>query len=187
MLTRIVAAGRDPDTTPVGDVMSTELVVGDVSESYEVCLARMQQAHVRHLIALQDGRLAGIVSLRDVLAADIDEKAEELTMLNAYVHYIPAHMQTQDCAVLEFLVPRHLNGLELRLVRRLRIVVEALEREHAFAQVGEPQRQRIDPRKLLDERDRDIFGVSPLHGLTSSVFRSFLSDLPSWMPPPSCT
>ena len=92
VLTRIVAAGRSPDTTLVADAMSTELIVADVNESYEVCLARMQQAHVRHLLALQDGRLAGIVSLRDVLAADVDEKAEELTLLNAYVHYIPANI-----------------------------------------------------------------------------------------------
>jgi signal-transduction protein with cAMP-binding, CBS, and nucleotidyltransferase domain len=55
----------------------------------------MQQARVRHVIALQDGQLAGIVSMRDVLAADVDEKAEELTLLNAYVHYIPAHMQVR--------------------------------------------------------------------------------------------
>ena len=95
VLTRIVAAGRNPDTTLVGDTMSTELVVADVNESYEVCLARMQQAHVRHLLALQDGRLAGIVSLRDVMAADVNEKAEELTLLNAYVHYIPANMQVR--------------------------------------------------------------------------------------------
>lgn len=52
----------------------------------------MKQAHVRHLIALENGRPAGIVSLRDVLAAELDEKDEELTMLNAYVHYIPAHL-----------------------------------------------------------------------------------------------
>lgn len=95
VLTRIVAAGRNPATTLVGDVMSTELVVADVNESYEVCLGRMQQAHVRHVLALQDGRLAGIVSLRDLMAADVDEKAEELTLLNAYVHYIPANMQVR--------------------------------------------------------------------------------------------
>jgi CBS domain-containing protein len=93
VLTRIVAAGRNPDSTTVGDVMSTDLIVGDIAESYEICLARMRQAHVRHLLALHEGRLAGIVSMRDVLAADVDEKAEELTMLNSYVHYIPAHMQ----------------------------------------------------------------------------------------------
>ena len=93
VLNRVVAAERNPAATAVGDVMSTDLVVADVAESYVACLNRMQQAHVRHLIVLDGGRLAGIVSLRDVLAADLDEKAEELTMLNAYVHYIPAHLQ----------------------------------------------------------------------------------------------
>jgi CBS domain-containing protein len=95
VLTRIVAAGRSPATTSVRDVMSTELVVAEVSETYEACLSKMQQARVRHLIVLDKGRLAGIVSLRDVLAADIDEKTEAITLLNAYVHYIPADMEAK--------------------------------------------------------------------------------------------
>jgi CBS domain-containing protein len=95
VLTRIVAAGRDPDATLVDAVMSTDLIVGQVSESYDVCLSRMRQAHVRHLLALEDGRLAGIISLRDVLAAEVDDKDEELTILNAYVHYIPANLQVR--------------------------------------------------------------------------------------------
>ena len=95
ILTRVVAVGRDPAATAVADVMSTDLVVAEVNESYETCLGRMQQARVRHLIVLDKGRLAGIVSLRDVLAADIDEKAEAITLLNAYVHYIPADVATK--------------------------------------------------------------------------------------------
>ena len=95
VLTRVVAAGRQPATTLVRDVMSSDLVVAEVNESYETCLSRMQQARVRHLIVLDGGRLAGIVSLRDVLAADIDEKAEAITLLNAYVHYIPADVSTK--------------------------------------------------------------------------------------------
>jgi CBS domain-containing protein len=95
VLTRIVAAGRDPNATLIGEVMSTDLIVGTVSEPYDVCLTRMRQAHVRHLIALEDGRLAGIISLRDVLAAEVDDKEEELTILNAYVHYIPANLQVR--------------------------------------------------------------------------------------------
>jgi CBS domain-containing protein len=94
VLNRIVAAGRVPESTPVGEVMSTGLVVAEVNESYETCMVRMQQAHVRHVIVLDRGRLAGIVSLRDLLAADIDEKAEAITLLNAYVHYIPADMRS---------------------------------------------------------------------------------------------
>jgi CBS domain-containing protein len=93
VLNRIVADGKNPSTTPVGDVMSTGLVVAEMTESYETCMTRMQQAHVRHMIVLDRGRLAGIISLRDLLAADIDEKAEAITLLNAYVHYIPADMR----------------------------------------------------------------------------------------------
>ena len=92
---RIVAAGRDPHRTLVGDVMSTDLVVADLSESYDACLARMKQARVRHLLVLNEGRLAGILSRRDLLAAEADEKDEAITMLNAYVHYIPADVHSK--------------------------------------------------------------------------------------------
>jgi CBS domain-containing protein len=90
VLTRVVAASRDAERTLVREVMSAELVVADVGESYDLCLTRMQQAHVRHLILLEGGGLAGILSLRDLLRVDLDEKDEAITMLNAYVHYIPA-------------------------------------------------------------------------------------------------
>ena len=89
LLTRVVAAGLDPVSTAIGEVMSTELVIADATESYEICLQRMQQAGVRHLIVLEAGRLAGIVSLRDLMRVDLHEKDETLTLLNAYVHYIP--------------------------------------------------------------------------------------------------
>jgi CBS domain-containing protein len=95
ILARVVAAGLDPAATPVRDVMSTQLVVADIAEPYDVCLQRMQQARVRHLIVLEQGHLAGILSLRDLLTVDLDEKNEAITLLNAYVHYIPADMHVK--------------------------------------------------------------------------------------------
>lgn len=92
VMARVVAVGLDPKTTPVGDVMSPELVTADVRDSCDTCMRRMQQARVRHLIVLNEGRLAGILSLRDLLAVDADEKDEAINLLNAYVHYIPADL-----------------------------------------------------------------------------------------------
>jgi CBS domain-containing protein len=92
VMARIVAGARDPGATPVADVMSTELVVTEINESFDACLARMQQARVRHILVLDNGRLAGIVSLRDLMAADLDDKEEAISLLNAYVHYIPADL-----------------------------------------------------------------------------------------------
>jgi len=80
---------------------SVKAILGDretivVARSASIAdAARLMAAHHIGALPVLDGRLAGIVSMRDVLAADVDEKAEELTMLNAYVHYIPAHMQVR--------------------------------------------------------------------------------------------
>lgn len=90
VLSRVVSAGVDPVTTPVGSVMTTNLVTADLSESHDVCLRRMQQAHVRHLPVLDGGRLVGILSLRDLLGLELDERDDAINLLNAYVHYIPA-------------------------------------------------------------------------------------------------
>jgi CBS domain-containing protein len=92
VMARIVAEARDPRITPISEVMSTTLVVTEINESFEVCLGRMQQARVRHMLVLDNGRLAGILSLRDLMAADLDDKEEAISLLNAYVHYIPADL-----------------------------------------------------------------------------------------------
>ena len=95
VLARVVAAGVEPTKTPVSTVMSTSLVIADVNEPHDVCMRRMQQARVRHLLVLREGRLAGILSMRDLLALELDERDEAITLLNAYVHYIPADLQSQ--------------------------------------------------------------------------------------------
>src|SRR5918992_1301594 len=99
VLARVVAAGVDPANATVSTVMSTSLVVADVAEAHDVCMRRMQQARVRHLLVLRDGRLAGILSMRDLLALELDERDEAITLLNAYVHYIPADLQQTKSGV----------------------------------------------------------------------------------------
>ncbi len=95
LLARVVAVGLDPSSTPIGAVMSMHLIVADGAEAYDVCLQRMQQAHVRHLIVLENGSLAGILSLRDLIAVDRDEKDEAITLLHAYVNHVPGDLHAK--------------------------------------------------------------------------------------------
>src|ERR1700730_16746418 len=83
ILARIVAADLDPAATPGARGMSTELLAADIDEPGVVCLHRMQMAHVRHLIVLDQGRLAGILSIRDLMAVDLDEKTEAIRLVHA--------------------------------------------------------------------------------------------------------
>ena len=92
VMCRVVAVGHDPLHTMVAEVMTTELIVVDVNESYETCMSQMRRAGVRHILVLSEGRLVGIVSLRDLLALDANEKDEAIKLLNAYVHYIPVDL-----------------------------------------------------------------------------------------------
>ena len=89
VMSRVVATGMDAAAARVGEVMSTQLVVADAGECCDTGLHRLRAARVRHLIVLNAGRMAGALSLRDLLAADADEKSEEIDFLNAYVHCVP--------------------------------------------------------------------------------------------------
>jgi CBS domain-containing protein len=92
VMARVVAADLGPSETPVRQVMSTELVVADVGDSREACLERLHRAKVRHLLVLDQGRLAGIISMRDLVAMALEDKDEAIDLLNAYVHYIPVQL-----------------------------------------------------------------------------------------------
>lgn len=89
IMARVVAAGRDLDSTKVGDVMTRDIVVAKADESHEDGLRKMKQAGCRHLPVIQGDRLMGMVSQRDLLQVDLTEKDEEIRWLNAYIHFIP--------------------------------------------------------------------------------------------------
>jgi CBS domain-containing protein len=89
LMTRVVVTGRAADQTYISEVMTREIVTGKPEESYEEGLRRMQQAKCRHLPIVEDGRLLGFISLRDLLQIEIDEKDEEIKFMNDYIHSVP--------------------------------------------------------------------------------------------------
>jgi len=89
IMSRVVATKLDPDTTRVKDVMTRDLVVGDATESHDEGLRKMKQAGCRHLPVVEEDRLVGMISARDLMQIDLTEKDEEIRWLNAYIHFMP--------------------------------------------------------------------------------------------------
>jgi CBS domain-containing protein len=89
LMTRVVAAGKAPADVTVAQVMTTDLCVGTMDESYEDALNKMRCSGCRHLPVISGEQLVGIVSLRDLLILDRDAKEEEIQLLDAYIRYIP--------------------------------------------------------------------------------------------------
>ena len=64
---RAVASGRDPNTTPVSEVMTSEVFPCYEDQSIDDAAQMMKKLQVRRLpILSRDGRLAGMVSLADL-------------------------------------------------------------------------------------------------------------------------
>ena len=71
---RVVGAGRDPNTTRVGDVMTASVHTAFEEKPIEDALALMRLEAVRRLVVVRrDGTLVGILSLDDVLTLLAEE------------------------------------------------------------------------------------------------------------------
>jgi CBS domain-containing protein len=66
IVVRAVAEGRDPQSTSVSDVCTTDIEAIEPSASVDEALSKMRQADIRRLPVVEDGRPVGIVSLGDL-------------------------------------------------------------------------------------------------------------------------
>ena len=84
LMTRVVAPGLDPARVRLGDVLTRDPFT--VERGCKVAEARreLQSRHISHLPVVERGRPIGIVSMHDVLRADLEEKAHEVAELEGY-------------------------------------------------------------------------------------------------------
>ncbi len=86
IMKRVVAEARDPRTTKVSEIMTKDPVTVTPESTVGECMVLMRDHNCRHLPICQDNALWGLISLRDVLAYEIQEKEEEARHLKAYIH-----------------------------------------------------------------------------------------------------
>ncbi len=67
LLVRVVAAGRDPQTTPLSMVMTTDVKFVTPDTPTEAALALMHLQRFRHLLIIDGPRVHGLVSMRDLV------------------------------------------------------------------------------------------------------------------------
>ena len=79
VLRRLSLSTRDPAQTPVRDVMTTPVEMATLDTTPGQALGTMIESHYRHLpIVDDDGRLLGMLSIRNVLQARIDALTRQL-------------------------------------------------------------------------------------------------------------
>jgi CBS domain-containing protein len=63
---RVVAEGKDPQSTTVGEIASKDVVTVQPDESLDDALQKMAKHQVRRLPVVENGRLIGVVAQADV-------------------------------------------------------------------------------------------------------------------------
>ncbi|KRP37673.1 MAG: hypothetical protein ABS34_01755 [Opitutaceae bacterium BACL24 MAG-120322-bin51] len=85
VLTRVVAAGRDPKTTAVSEVMTTDYLSITKDTSVEDAMQMMTDKRVRHLPVFDDAQLLGLISIGDVTRWLLKVNEMEAENLRRYV------------------------------------------------------------------------------------------------------
>lgn len=89
LMKRVVAPGKDPARTQVGDEMTEKVALGTPGMTVEEAFRTMKKAKCRHLPIVDDGRLVATVSIRDLIEIDWREKNEEIRWMIEYIQYAP--------------------------------------------------------------------------------------------------
>jgi CBS domain-containing protein len=74
---RVMAPGREPDATPLAEVMTPEPKTVAPDESFGYALLLMHEHGIRHVPVVEDGRPVGVVSARHALDPDLEEFTAE--------------------------------------------------------------------------------------------------------------
>ena len=70
---------------PVSTYMSADVVFAAPAETVAILMERMTDRRIRHLPVLREGRLAGVISIGDVVKCQIAEATHEAESLRTYI------------------------------------------------------------------------------------------------------
>src|SRR5437764_7897368 len=86
VLRKVALSGRDPHTIQVREMMTTPVELGTPETTAGEALNAMVGSHYRHLPLVDgDGRLLGVLSIRNLLEARVDDLSQQLDSLEQYV------------------------------------------------------------------------------------------------------
>jgi CBS domain-containing protein len=85
LLRRVVAPGLSPEKTLLREVMTADPVTASARDPREVAIQKMQAVGCRHLPIVADGVIIDMLSMRDLLAVEIEEREAEIVALKQYI------------------------------------------------------------------------------------------------------
>jgi CBS domain-containing protein len=86
---RVVARGLDPRSVPVNRVMTSDVIVATDAEDYQAAMQMMDARNIRHLPVVRGRRVVSMLSIRDLMRAEMSRLESDCREMHAYLHSVP--------------------------------------------------------------------------------------------------
>ncbi len=83
---KVILKGKNSTDTQVAEIMSTDLPAVTPDDTIEHCMELMTKNNIRYLPVFEGHKLAGIISMSDVVKETILLQEETITHLENYIH-----------------------------------------------------------------------------------------------------
>lgn len=82
---KVELEGKTARTTRVSEIMTGKVLYVEISQSLDECMAIMIDKNIRHLPVYEEGKLVGLLSVRDVLKEVVDYQRFMISQLEHYI------------------------------------------------------------------------------------------------------
>jgi CBS domain-containing protein len=82
---KVILKGRSSDTTRVEEIMTPNVVCVTPRTKTRECMALMTEKNIRHLPVIDEGRVIGMVSIRDIVSDIIADQDFTIEQLEHYI------------------------------------------------------------------------------------------------------
>lgn len=82
---KVVLKGRSSEKTKVEEIMTANVVCVSPRAKSRDCMALMSEKNIRHLPVVDEGRVIGMVSIRDIVTDIIADQDFTISQLESYI------------------------------------------------------------------------------------------------------
>ncbi len=82
---KVILEGKASKTTPVAEIMSSEVITVSLSDSVDECLRRMTKHRIRHLPVVDGEKVVGVLSIGDLVKAKMVDQQHQIESLEQYI------------------------------------------------------------------------------------------------------
>lgn len=83
---KVILYGKSSRDIPVREIMTEKVVTVHPAQTVEDCMALMTARRIRHLPVMDGDRLAGLLSIGDLVKEVIAEQEQTIRQLESYIH-----------------------------------------------------------------------------------------------------